>query len=506
MTEGELPALASIASRGAVAGLETGADPLHESTWPTIHTGCGPGIHGTYNWRCLRPGTYSLLVSPGRSYRRPWWWLAARTADGNPPTVLLVDVPGSSVQPQRGVTAVQGWGERGGWRSASSPAGLLGEIESRFGRYPRWVDLRHRGSASSQRRLVGTLERMAGTRTRLNLWLMESRPWDACMTCYWEPHNAGHAFQRFLDPESWAYEEALAGEVGDGLLRVYQAVDRGLADLIEAAGPSANVVVFSRMGMRRNGSGGQLLEQLLVGLGHQAPAEGSSRLRPQALARSAIPARVRRRLERCLSPDRREALMDTGFRSSIDWSRTRAFAESEPGMTAIRINLVGREPAGLVSPGAEYDALCDEIEAELWKLRVSSSGAPAVEEVLRRNDWISGPHAGHFPDLVVRWHDRELLDSVDHPQVGPLTEPRGDIPASEHTREGILLAAGPSITEGARPQRGNLTDLAPTLLSLLGAATPEDMEGRPLSELLADGGECATVSIDWSDDPWAATP
>src|SRR5918994_5187088 len=107
MDEGRLPTLASIASRGAVATLENLTPLLHESTWPTMLTGCGPGTHGVYNWRCLRPGTHSLVVSPQRTYRRPWWWLARRM-DAATGGVLLIEVPGGAAVADRGLTAVHG--------------------------------------------------------------------------------------------------------------------------------------------------------------------------------------------------------------------------------------------------------------------------------------------------------------------------------------------------------------------------------------------------------------
>jgi len=45
--------------------------------------------------------------------------------------------------------------------------------------------------------------------------------------------------------------------------------------------------------------------------------------------------------------------------SRIDWSRTRAYCPSAPG-SGLWINLKGREPEGIVSPGAEYERVVKE--------------------------------------------------------------------------------------------------------------------------------------------------
>ncbi len=46
---------------------------------------------------------------------------------------------------------------------------------------------------------------------------------------------------------------------------------------------------------------------------------------------------------------------------SVDWARSRAFAEPDLSTAFIRLNVRGREPAGIVEPGEEYEQLLAEI-------------------------------------------------------------------------------------------------------------------------------------------------
>ncbi len=66
---------------------------------------------------------------------------------------------------------------------------------------------------------------------------------------------------------------------------------------------------------------------------------------------------------------------------------------------------------------------------------------------------------------------------------------------SRHEMNNTLIARGPNFRRAARVQSptGNV-DLAPTVLHLLGIAVPDHMEGRVLSEALADGEH----SVDWT--------
>ena len=80
----------------------------------------------------------------------------------------------------------------------------------------------------------------------------------------------------------------------------------------------------------------------------------------------------------------------TSLRRSMDgpdlgpWCRARAFAVPSNNMTgAIRINLKGREPEGVVEPGAEYEALRREIADALTVLENPETGRPAVQWVAR---------------------------------------------------------------------------------------------------------------------------
>ncbi len=472
---GRLPVLGRLLEEGGTARLSSLGDVFPESIWPAINTGTPLGHHGIYNWRCLRPGTYAMAWAPNG--RDPPFWSAL--GDGRP--ALVVDVPYTVPLRDDRITELIGWGQRGASLRASWPPDLMDGVLRRHGPYPQWTNMHFRRRERTDRRLQRTLERMAAVRTQVVGELMRERPWSLCLACYWEPHSAGHAFQRDHDPGSWGHEPGRAERMADGLLRVYRAADRGLGELIAAAGEGCDVVVFSGMGLARNLAGEEALPGMLVRLGYQVPAEQRARARPLHALRRALPWSVRHRLHLRLSQPARERMMERIWMESTDWERTRAFAE--PGHGWVRINLRGREPQGVVTPGQEYDELCDEIAGELLQLEDADTGAPAVTRVVRRDELISGPRAREVPDLLVRWSSDRLLRALRHPRVGVARENLADTPYTEHSGEGFVVAAGPHVRAGAN-EAGDVADLGPTILALLGVAPPGGTVGAPLNGLL----------------------
>ena len=171
----------------------------------------------------------------------------------------------------------------------------------------------------------------------------------------------------------------------------------------------------------------------------------------------------------------------------MDWSRTRAYSEELRGN--IWINLAGRDPHGIVEPGAEYEAVRDRVVAELAELTDPATGRRLVNRVWRREEWFSGPYVERIPDLLVE---------ADYPDI---FRPRGKYRGAEpvrhltvaemrrrvsgcHRAEGIFIARGAGIRAGAALPPVEITDVAPTILYLLGEPIPNWMDGRVLAEML----------------------
>ncbi|MDX6666209.1 MAG: hypothetical protein QOG68_2415, partial [Solirubrobacteraceae bacterium] len=502
--DGRLPFLADMLENGASAKLESPAWILPEAAWPTLTTGSDIGSHGVYNWRPVRPRTYQRTRQPASAARKTCWDLLRDVLPEARAVVL--DPPFSARLADDRITEVIGWGERGGVRHESWPPELLDEIVERHGRFPSWTEEDYVRWPLEERRLARALEDAIERRTAILIDALGRGPWDLGVGCYYELHDGGHAFFA-PGADSPGARRASFGQ--DALLRLYQAADAGLARLRAAIGDDVDLVVCSGKGFRLNTNGERVLPLLLQGLGHQVPRSASAGARRFQLARGLVRALAPRPLRRWvfgrMSWQERDRILEALWMQSVDWARSRAFAEPDFGSGAIRLNVRGREPEGIVEPGEEYERLLAEISGELLELTHHATGQPAVARVVRRDELASGPHADELPDLMIAWTPDVLLDAVDHPRVGTLHERLIDLPTAEHTGHAFVIGSGPRFRDGTHSGHGRLADVAPTILHLLGAALPRDMDGRVLADLLEPsvGAERPRVDVDWALDPWA---
>jgi predicted AlkP superfamily phosphohydrolase/phosphomutase len=220
-------------------------------------------------------------------------------------------------------------------------------------------------------------------------------------------------------------------------------------------------------------------------------AQGGQPLRQRAVsaawqgARRLVPERARLALRRRVA-DR--PWVEAMALADVDWSASKAFTVPPDSGSYIRLNVRGREPAGIVEPGTEYDALVHEIADAFRELTLDPGSEPAVERILLPDD-IAGPEAPDgLPDLVVLWTRRRRVERVRSERFGAMDVPRTDVRSGQHRPLGYMVGVAPWLNgsgDGSFGQdRGSLVDLAPTVLTLLDVPVPEALQGSPLTQLV----------------------
>lgn len=188
-----------------------------------------------------------------------------------------------------------------------------------------------------------------------------------------------------------------------------------------------------------------------------------------------------------------------------DWSRTVAYVLDTGDATEgrrIRLNVRGREPNGIVSPGAEYDQVRDRIAEGVLALR-DETGRPLAARVHRREELYRGPYADEGPDLVVVFADGvggtgPAPELAGYAFDGPISVPVTKGNSGNHRREGVFVAHGDRIRSGSTVS-AEIVDICPTILHLLGVPAPADLDGRVLSEALDPGCVAAPAPLPSGD-------
>jgi len=167
----------------------------------------------------------------------------------------------------------------------------------------------------------------------------------------------------------------------------------------------------------------------------------------------------------------------------VDWSRTLAYSIGHVGQ--IHVNLKGRAPAGIVEPGAEYEAVRQRVSEALHGLRHPTTGQPLVERVIPSEQVAHGPYAQRGPDLhVVMDGYRTIAFPLFATDSRIVTRQiRGD--SGCHRQHGVFVAWGAGVQPGPAVEGARILDLAPTILHLMGLPVPDDMDGRVLTEALS---------------------
>jgi predicted AlkP superfamily phosphohydrolase/phosphomutase len=150
----------------------------------------------------------------------------------------------------------------------------------------------------------------------------------------------------------------------------------------------------------------------------------------------------------------------------------------------VRINLKGREPSGLVQPGPDYDALCQELTEALLALENADTGGRAVQWVARADTLYRGRHLKEMPDLFVEWEHSAPIRRVCSPQIGTVSRSFHGHRTGEHWKNGLLAGLGPRFRSGEVGAEIRTQDVAPTILEFFGVETPPSHEGKSVLSLL----------------------
>lgn len=483
--DGHLPTIASLMERGCW-GRTSGPELVSEhGVWVSLFSGLSRGQHGYHYFRQLKPHTYDLEEKSGTEVDAPPFWSYLL---GKEKKVVIVDVPDSRLLPGLPGVQVLNWATHDSWAPElfvpiTEPGALLQEIYGTFG--PKLSALEnHRSSVAEDRRIYQQLLDHVGQKGALCRYLLARDRFDLAVMVFAESHAANHQFWKYR-PEAQHGGGTTEGELTHAIRHIYQAIDREIGLVLAQLPPQTNIVIVSSVGMEDDYPTTGLIEVFCQQLGYQVSAQPQGiPLKPLDVARRVVPESWRVALSSYLSRERRERLLAEQFRQGTDWNKTTAFAIPTHYTSFIRVNLRGREPAGIVSPGTEYTALLTQLETDLKQLIDPHTNKPAVTRIMKTVELFGRDAHPALPDLFVEWQPGRFLERVRHPQ-GELVQKKPDFyRPSDHSSHGFLAAAGSSIRRTGGRDAIAVLDLAPTFLRLMGERIPENLSGQAIADML----------------------
>jgi len=526
MAEGEMPAMSRLAASSARFVLDYGAGQRTGLAGEHVATGLSPDDARRWSAVHFNPATYQVWQEGTR--RAPF------AADLAVPTVVF-DVPYFDLRATPAVGGVVAWGAHDpGVARFSRPNDLMSQIQARFGPYPAqpWIYGFTWPSAQKAHTMGQALSRAVDVRAEIAHWLLGERfpDWRLALIAVSESHSAVEALWHGVDRNHRLHGIPSTAVAATAIRDVYRAIDR-LVDKLASTFPDAVTVVFAMGGMGENRSDLQsmlLFPELLYRNAFKRPlfkqpkewawsrdhrpislsetdnwedriARGFAPP-PQPLLRRvvarAVPNFVKSALRKAKAPQPpppvapQKPMSKGPARITLNWMPATAYRKFWPAMPAfalpsfydgrVRVNLKGREAAGIVEL-SDYERVLGDIERIACECIDPATGKSAVDFVEYTAPQDPRDLAETQADLVLVW--KSPAAAFEHPSLGRIGPVPYRRPGGHTGPSGVAYIRGADLSAGERGTR-SAYDVLPTLIELLGTRTNAPISGRSMLSLV----------------------
>jgi predicted AlkP superfamily phosphohydrolase/phosphomutase len=450
MAEGKLPNLKRVLEKSSYGRLESTVPPLTPPAWTSFMTGVNPGKHGVRDFFTVKPNSFEkVLVNSSDIQSKRFWDLAGERGKKN----IILYVP--FTYPPQKINGVMISGiplpNQGEY---IYPEEMNKELEDKLGKCWVKVDIDKYSDFHKEAILEEIYKNM-----------------EVCFgVAEYLIHKEWDLFVFVTNGTDWA-QHILWKKKDQYLLSLYVKVDRMIGHFMEVLKKEDVILILSDHGfgpirktiylntcLREKGflvskrQWGYAKETMDAGIFHHR--KGSSWMN---------------RIKWALS--KRNTV--------IDWKKTQAYFDNTGSTYGIRINLMGREPEGIVKP-EEYDEVRNRVIAELHSMMDEQEGKKVMERIYRREDLYWGPYTKYASDIL-------FIPDGEYRMSGRIKDhifKKNREGESFHRLDGIFILHGPGIEKGKKISGAHIMDVAPMILYLLGLPIPKDIDGRVLTEAL----------------------
>lgn len=472
MAAGRMPTLKRFIEEGAAGVLHSTKPPITPAAWTTFMTGKGPGRHGIVDFEKYHVHTHELTFNSTYEIREKTLW---ELLSDKGLRVGSINVPMTYPPEEVNGFMISGFETPSTDVDFTFPRELREDLLREIPNYNYRTNWQRKtfGGLDILRQNLGYICDSFDQSWRLTQYCGEKFGWDLLMVVMKLVDNLQHKAWKYLDPrfnKEYPREAELTAAC-------FSRLDESLARLFAyAESNEAMVVIMSDHGHGSLDGKAQpnlLLEQwgyLKLRSGWQRAAQRTGHWKHRLTKGNA------NRFQQGSRGIEREL--------AVDWSQTKACVMHAGIYGFLYINLKGRGPIGIVEPG-DYETLRDEIARRLRAVttRDRSGREVAIFPEVYKTEELYGCKREDYPDLP------DLL-LAPLPGLAVVRKIRGRRPVrwcsrrrleGTHRAEGIVAVRGAGVRRGQRIE-GNIIDITPTALAVLGLRVPVDMEGEVLND------------------------
>jgi predicted AlkP superfamily phosphohydrolase/phosphomutase len=484
--QGYLPTLARLIEEGASGPLRSTIRPESSVAWSSFATGVNPGKHGIFGFVNHEPNSYRYKLANASSIRVLRFWDILSQAGKR---VGLLNIPFTyPPSPVNGFLV-------GGMLtpSTSTPFTYPAELQSRLLQHFDNYLLDAGDRTHEKENLLASVQAFTQQQIETIRLLWQVDDFDMLGVVFTGPDRLQHFLWEDIDSQHPDHDKASSQKFESSLREHFTLLDQAVAEIIAQVPDRTLVLVMSDHGF--NGCARRFYVNRWL---HQ---QGLLVLREQKHWRAALVDHLSvlksiprfRRLKRAFLPDdwgltNLKAIISSQM---IDWSATQVYYSPDGGL---RLNVKGREPQGIISPGKEYEQLRKDLSIALTGLREPQTNRSPLASVYLREELYNGRFVDYAPDLVIE-PKRDDIHAVSNFVLDSTVDMEKLVFTSStpysgnHTLDGILVAWGPGVASGQQFKNAQIIDLAPTILAALGVTAPSYLDGQTLDQLFLPGYE-----------------
>lgn len=487
--EGRLPHFRTVLEQGVHGLLRSTVPPVTPPAWTSSFTGVNPGKHSIYGFfKPMRNGyTRTPYNSSDIRVKRLWQILDAygkRSGILHLPLTYPVDRFSGFL--------VAGIMTPDGATDFTHPPELREELERVIPDYKLNINLNSwkAGRLDEFYRESIDIMRIEGRET---LYLMDHKEWDLFYTMFHHVDGVMHVFWKFMEERNRFYPGD--GRFKDAILNYYRELDGILGEILKRLDARTNLVILSDHGHEMIEKH-VFLMNWLADQGWLSLRKRHAPLLKRALGRLGFQReRLVKQLHRWnlgwlpkLFPEAIKNQVPRGvptfknIERNIDWEGTKAYMPSASAL-GLWLNVKGREPQGMIEPGAEYERLRDQLIADLQQFRDDESGTPVLDAILKPEEVYTGEHAKEAPDLLLLTRPGYYIHEGFGEKTLMYAGARANERSGHHHIHGIFAAYGTHIRRGVEIEGASIIDITPTVLYMVGLPVQTYMDGRVLTEV-----------------------
>lgn len=431
-----LPNLKKLMENGVYGKLTSSIPAITVPAWMSMMTSKTPGELGFYGFRNRKNYSYDeMFFATSKSVKVDAAWdVMGRFGK----KVIVVGVPPSYPPKPVNGAMISCFLTPGIESNFAYPEELKTEILEKIGEY--FFDVSNFRTENKDE-LIKNIYQLTNNRFKTFEYLIKNKEWDFAMMVEMGPDRLHHGMWKYMDTQHPKYEP---GNKYEHVIRDYYIyLDHKIGHLLESVDSDTAIIVVSDHGAKTM-KGGICFNDWLLHEGFLALKQPVTK-----------PVNLKNEM--------------------IDWSKTKAWG-SGGYYGRLFINVIGREPQGVVPP-ADYEKVRDELITKIAGI-TDPAGNVIGCQAFRPED-IYPETTGIAPDLIVYFGDLywRSLGTIGNETIWSFENDTGPDDAN-HAQHGIFILNDRQPRSGQCLDGLNIMDVAPTALDLMELPVPGDMRGK----------------------------